>query len=48
MRAAIRRIAVIAVIAAVALSVVSAGALAAEADAPPPLLGHYITDTRAL
>ncbi|MCP1583192.1 hypothetical protein [Pseudoxanthomonas mexicana] len=45
MRAAICRIAVIA---AVALSVVSAGALAAEADAPPPLLGHYITDTRAL
>ena len=45
MRAAIRRIAVIA---AVALSVVSAGALAAEADAPPPLLGHYIIDTRAL
>lgn len=25
-----------------------AGAVAAEADAPPPLLGHYITDTRAL
>ena len=45
MKAAIRRIAVIA---AVALSVVSAGALAAEADAPPQLLGHYITDTRAL
>ena len=46
MKTVIRR--AVAIFVLVGATTTAAGAMAVEAEAPPPLLGHYITDTRAL